>query len=189
MRKIKSLLLFLTISISFAQNSNYSITNSQLYYSLKFKVLENYSGYIDKDKILKMDSIITKTDLFNIQKIKSNGFTNFDFYKIIYNNVCSTITEQYIIGYHIYGKKFYRLKGFLNNDFYYLYKFETRIDSGSPINLLSIKKKKYFIKNHFIEDIDIDCLIKNINVKENWRIPCLNPSQKILLDDYGEEHW
>lgn len=189
MRKIKSLLLFLTISISFAQNSNYSITNSQLYYSLKFKVLENYSGYIDKDKILKMDSIITKTDLFNIQKIKSNGFTNLDFYKIIYKNVYSTITEEYIIGYHIDSKKFYRLKGFLNNDFYYLYKFETRIDSGSPINLLSIKKKKYFIKNHFIEDIDIDCLIKNINVKENWRIPCLNPSQKILLDDYGEEHW
>ena len=114
---------------------------------------------------------------------------SFDFYKIIYNNVCSTITEQYIIGYHIYGKKFYRLKGFLNNDFYYLYKFETRIDSGSPINLLSKKKKKYFIKNHFIEELDIDCLIKNINVKENWRIPCLNPSQKILRDDYGEAHW
>jgi hypothetical protein len=84
---------------------------------------------------------------------------------------------------------FYRLKGFVNNDFYYMFKYETRILTNSPINLLSKKNKKLFLKNHYISELDLECLIKHILDKENWKIPCLSPSQKMIIDDYGEEHW
>jgi hypothetical protein len=169
---------------NFAKNDSIN-----LFYSLKFKVLEKPYKEISPIELKKIDSIIYKTDLLKIKKIASKGFYNVDFYKIVFKTEFEGFQEEYIIGYQKEGKNFFKLKGFLNNDFYYLYKFESRINSKSPINLESKKNKRLFLENHFIEELDLECLIKHLKDKENWKIPCLNPSQKIILDDYGEEHY
>lgn len=161
--------------------------SSSIDYSLKFKVLENYNRKMDKSQLSYIDSIISKTNNIKIEKIDSKGFHNFDFYRVILK--LDNFENVFIIGYQIDGGVFYRLKGFVNNDFYYLYKFETRILTNNPSNLLSKKNKKLFLKKHSISDIDLECLINHILDKENWKIPCLSPSQKIIIDDYGEEHW
>ena len=185
MNKIIIVILFISSTLrSFSQE-----LNSDLEYSLKFKALEYPARGMTEKYLKKIDSIITKTDIVSVSEIKSKGFTNVNFYKIIIKNKIPELNEDYIMGHQLDKNKFFKLKGFLYNDFYYLYKFEVRIDSESPVNLLSKKNKRQFLKNHLIEGLDLECLIKHIREKENWNIPCLNPSQKILIDDYGEEHF
>ena len=158
-------------------------------YSLKFKVLENPSIAMNSEVFQTNDSIIKNTDAFEIIELKSEGFKNFIFYKIIYTQIPNALKFEYIMAYQIDKQRFYKLKGFINNDFYYIFKFEARIDSKSPSNLLSKKNKKYFLENHSVEELDLYCLIEHIKDKENWKIPCLSPINKILVDDFGEEHY
>ena len=181
---ITALLLLNSFSNSFSQ-----VLNSDLEYSLKFKVIEYPARGMTEKYLKKIDSIISKTDMISVREVKSKGFSNVNFYEITIKEKNPELNEVYIIGHQLDKNKFFKLKGFLYNDFYYLYKFEVRIDSESPVNLLSKKNKRQFLKNHLIEGLDLECLIKHIREKENWNIPCLNPSQKILIDDYGEEHW
>lgn len=184
--KIVKIIAFFIAVHSFGQNRNTNDSIS-LDYSLKFKVLDNSSTTIDSEELRKMDSIISKTNDIKVEKINSKGFNKIDFYKIS-TKAFDNYRETYIIGYQYDIRKFFRLKGFLNNDFYYLYKYEIILDTEQPTHLLTKKNKQLFLKNHTIQDLDLECLIHHINDKENWKIPCLNPSQKVLIDDFGEEH-
>lgn len=186
--KFKILIFLFCFSFTFGQE-NPKIDTTKVYYSLKFKVLDKYSKTIDKNRLKIIDSIITKTNLLKIKELKSNGFNNIIFYKITNIIITNELEHDFIIGYQIDGGNFFRLKGFLNNDFYYLFKFEVRIDSEYPANLISRKNKKAFLKNHYIEEIDLNCLVEHLNSKEHWTIPCLTPINKILIDDLGEEHF
>jgi hypothetical protein len=185
---------FIIICILFSFTFSFSQVNAyadsvKVYYSLKFKVLDTYSKQIDKDRLEIMDSIITKTNSLVVKQLKSKGFNNVIFYKIINIIIQNELEHEYIVAFQTDSKKYFRLKGFVNNDFYYLFKFETRLDSENPTNLISKKSKKYFLKNHEIEELDLHCLVKHINSKEHWSIPCLSPMNKILIDNYGEEHY
>jgi hypothetical protein len=186
--KFKILIFLLSFSFSFGQ-TNVKIDSSDISYSIKFMILQGSFKTINKDIINTIDSIINKTNRLEIKKIESKGFNNIDFYKVTYKSSNYKHKSEYIIGYNADGNTYFRLKGFLNNDFYYLFKFEVRIDSEYPANLISRKNKKDFLKNHYIEEIDLNCLVEHINSKEHWTIPCLTPINKILIDDYGEEHF
>jgi hypothetical protein len=187
---MKFIIIFILFSFSFSYSQeNTKVDTVKIYYSLKFKVLDTYSKTTDKNRLKIIDSIITKTNLVVVKQLKSKGFNNVIFYKITNIIIPQELEHEYIVAFQTDNNKYFRIKGFVNNDFYYLFKFETRIDSESPTNLITKKSKKNFLKNHYIEEIDLDCLVKYINSKEHWSIPCLNPSNKILIDDYGEEYW
>lgn len=187
---MKFTIIFILFNFAFSYSQeNANVDSAKVYYSLKFKVLDTYSKTIDKNRLKIMDSIITKTNSLVVKQLNSKGFNNVIFYKITNIIIPNELEHEFIVAFQTDSNKYYRLKGFVNNDFYYLFKFETRIDSESPTNLISKRNKQYFLRNHYIEELDLDCLVKYINSKEHWSIPCLSPLNKILIDDYGEEHF
>lgn len=62
---------------------------------------------------------------------------------------------DYILAYNFTDNLFYRLKGFLENDFDRLIKSLIKVDYKVE---MYFKKKGQFIRNFYIEDIDLNCL-------------------------------
>ena len=116
MEKIIIIFVLFNMTSVFGQK-NVQIDSSDISYSIKFMVLQGSFKTINKDMINVIDSIINKTSCLEIKKLKSKGFNNVDFYKLTYTVSKYIHKYEYIVGYNSDGNTYYRLKGFLNNDF------------------------------------------------------------------------
>lgn len=175
---IKYLLLIQVLLITNAIKGIGQIDSTALYESAKFLVIaekgirnsEAWQAELSKNVV--------------VRSLNSNGFSKTRFLLIQYrtgnitgipdssfkNNDVAYCCD-YIVAF--YGGIFFRLKGFVNNDFYnYITEFSETSDIGFNLRLKTFASKniqefkKLAVKNNlFIEDIDLTCLFNYYSVQ------------------------
>lgn len=119
---------------------------------------------------------------FNIDTLEEEGLSDFLFLEINprYENphninfsdgpfLLDNCTEL-IVAVHKRGRSIYKLKGFRNND------FQNFIRALKFLNYPYVNSKKQFVKNYFVEKLDLKCLYKVFSTYsiEKGKYKCLN---------------
>jgi len=201
---MKILLITLTSLLYLSTFAQERLTTLDIERLAKLKTLRYSSnlGVIKKNEFFKIDSLIEQPDFFKIQPLKSKGFKNFTFYKISFAEIDFfeyliydrkpklPLFFEFVLAYDIGNNRFYQLKGFLNNDFPIFYnEFLNRVskkDRGR-LNKNNKKRSKCFVKNYFIESLDLKILIDNINNINDWKIIYLRPvPSRLMITEHDE---
>jgi len=165
-----SIITFLFIGNCFGQSIDTAniVTNVKIFF-----MCENNYSY-DKESAIKFLSEN------NFEVLETKGFENMMFIKLMLRGNFQDLREKeipdssyvknrvpfscdYIIAFDLKDKEFFRVKGFEGNDFV-----------GLVGKKYKPKTKESFIRDHSVEELDIECLFEALiigNKKENY--PCL----------------
>lgn len=121
----------------------------------------------------------------NYNILKNNGFNDIFFFEVLlspksadslnkYVNSVGLYNCNFIFGYNTINDHLYKLKGFYNNDFWFLYKFLPRDHSRR-----SLVRKKLFLQLFYVEKLDLKCLFIHNKVRERRNYKCLGIPQKL----------
>lgn len=183
----------LSISLNFliAQNE---VSNEKILELSKREVirLNNSLGVIDSSKYHLIDSLLS-TDIFKCKFLKSEGFKlNIKFVEVSFSedDFMTFLIDDYnpenklniymkfVLAYDTSTNRFYRLKGFLNNDFKIFVRMTFRLFLSKGNKKIRKSKIKKFLK---VESLDIKCLANNMNNINDWEKPCLKPAPSRLI--------
>lgn len=162
--------------------------------------LENNRGKLEINSFCGLDSLID-SKYFKTKILENKGFNNYVFIKVEFAednffdfhleniNHEHMVFFEFILAYDKIDNLFFKLKGFINNEFPMFYKSLILKSGGRAKKILFKKNKKanrLMTKFYHVEGIDLGILLKNINDINNWKIPELRPSpSRLLVDEYG----
>jgi len=179
MTKFSKFIICLTLSLSFSVKSFCQLDTTSLYERAKFLILTehffksaiDWKAYLDKYVVVK--------------ELQSNGFSKTRFLLLQYRpqpseEIPDSLYKKNEVYYNCdyvvaaYGGLLFRLKGFVNNDFFsFLTEFSETSDTGYLLNrdIFKLKSLNAFktqssIKNIFIEDLDMVCLYQYFKAQD-----------------------
>lgn len=183
-----------------SQNNNEQIASIEKMAKFQVLRLESTHGKIEIEDFCIIDSMISskffKTKILNQIGFKSYLFVEVSFAEVDFFefhtkgiDVENLFYNRFILAYDIINKRFYKLNGFLNNEFPIFYK-SVILKSDARVKKILPKKNrksiKYFKKHFTVSGLELDILVENIEDINNWKIPVLRPSaSRLFIDQYG----
>lgn len=195
------LFFFLTLA-SYSQVKD----TAEVLFSAKLNVVSFGTVLFDQEKLAKLPLILEDTLLCKAKLIKSAGFSNVLFVNIsIADDNISEILRHpadsmlshsfdtseiyysdFILAYYQNANKFYKIKGFVENEFdifYYEYSMSSHFWEKELL-----KNKKKFLSAYTIEGVDLGCLYRHIHSKRKpslKKCPCLEPNPSRVIFIHG----
>jgi len=192
------LFIFLLLGLS-AESQNQDVNYFEIEKKAKFHVLrlESTHGVIEVDKFCIVDSLLDSR-YFESKTLEQSGFKNYIFIEVSFAEVDffeyytkgisveNLFFNQFILAYDKINRRFFKLKGFLNNEFPLFYKsliLKSDLKTQKILMKKNKKSAKYFRKNYYVNNLDFEVLIENIDNINNWKIKSLLPSSSRLFVD------
>jgi hypothetical protein len=196
--KIRLMFIVFVMSIGYSYSQDY-VDTINVMYNAKINTIKFKSIQIQRDKLLDLNRVINDTVFCKAKVLKHTGFRNTIFIKIIIadklvhdlfrgygdfeknyidfrNGVEEYSYSEFILAYSIIKKKYYKLKGFVENDFPLFHRDYIMIHGSTEGDILY--KRKKWMKYYSVEELDLYCLMKSRKARKKRysKYPCLEPS-------------
>jgi hypothetical protein len=178
-------------------------TNVEYFAKLETLRFSNRHGFLPKRTIFNLDSLL-HSDNFKTRFLNKKGFSTFSFIEVAYaeDDLMQTAIlsrdpqinqfYQFILGYDHINHKFYRLKGFLQNEFKL---FLSEVKIYYALRNRRVLTDKQFLSDFEVDELDFECLMKAhkknlssvIYAKDSYKYDCLIPSaSRVIFTEKGE---
>lgn len=203
----KIFLLSLIFLCFFCKGQNLSDTNS-IIFNAKLNTIKFNKLVITPDGLAKIPILLANTLFCKSTILNSQGFNKVIFIKVqladdilpellkfsekelenephLKSELGEIFLFDFVVVYSYTRNKFYKIKGFLTNefdDFFFDYMLAAKI---SEREILQDKKK--ILKHYSVDEIELSCLLKSIHTRkiDYDDFPCLRPSDSRLIEING----
>lgn len=204
---IFKILFFSTSVVCFGQIGD----TVKILFSSKLNVVNFTNNLFDEDLVKKIPFLLNDTTYCKATVLESVGFKEVIFIKVSFadenfyellgypikdleNKNLDAKQEIYfsdfVLAYYPKKNKFYKIKGFVNNEFdmfYYDYSI-----SANNLEKETLRNQKSFLQNYKVDGIDLDCLYEAIHLKKKPSLkdyPCLEPNYTRMVLTNGVPYY
>ncbi|MBW6498906.1 MAG: hypothetical protein K0B09_10985 [Bacteroidales bacterium] len=163
----------------------------------------NFSNILfDNELIEKLPLILNDTFFCKASILETVGFRDVTFVKVSFadekfseiikypiDNINNKIFDKeeiyfsnFVLAYSHKKNRFYKIKGFVNNEFDIFY-YDYSITSDN-LEKKVLRNRRSFLRNYKIEGIDLNCLYKSLRAKRKHSLgdyPCLEPNHTRMI--------